>query len=205
VISARYAWPAAALLLLALVPTVAQVYLPPEPPAPGSLDAALPDVLGRSAVVSRGRRSAEWVEQQFGARDFASRRYKAPGHRPVDLFAARTYDAKRLFHYPELALTYGHARTVARWAGTDLPVRVLEFETSDSLRLAAYVLRYGDRPVRRPYTFLLGILPELWAGDREPMTLLYAQTSGTPRQRAELEREVTDLVLSACAALDAVE
>ena len=158
-ISPRYAWAATALLCFALVPTVANVYAGPEPLPAGELARMLP-----AASASEGRRRAEWVQTHFGAADFVSR-----VHGDVELFAARTWDGKRLFHYPELALTYGRACTARRlvWVGTDagrLPVRVLEFKNAGATRLAAYALGYGTRPVERPIGFLTSVLPELFVG-----------------------------------------
>ena len=45
-ISARYAWPTAIVLLVAVVPTAIHVYPEPEPLPPGVIERTLPESLG---------------------------------------------------------------------------------------------------------------------------------------------------------------
>jgi hypothetical protein len=196
VISTRYARPALALLLLALLPTVANVYLAPAPLPKGGLASVLP-----SAGARDGTRKPGWVETHFGTVDYVSRRFG-----DLELFAARTHDGKRVFHYPELALTYGHACTAERTARVrtpagDLPVRVLEFRTEGSLRLAACALAYGGRPVAAPLPFLARELPRMLVRGREPMTLLYVQGDAPASGAADLEAHILALLGEAWTAL----
>lgn len=188
-ISTRYAWAAAGLLLFALVPTVANVYGAADPLPAGGLAGILP-----ADDAAAGRRKAKWVETQFGATDFVSR-----NHGGLELFAVRSHDAKRLFHYPELALTYGRACTARRLVTIEtpagpLPVRVLEFRTSGSVHVAAYALAYGARPVEDPIPFLASVVPELFVGRREPMTLFYAQGDARNGDAAAVEADLGRLL-----------
>jgi hypothetical protein len=189
VISARYAWAAAAVLLVAAVPTALGVCRRPAELAPGDLEAALGDL----GPFEPGRRAAEAVEEAFGTRDLVTRQYGA-----IELFAARSYDGKKLFHFPELALTYGRAATATR----DVEgARVIEFAQGKETRVAAYALLYGRRPAAQPIRFYLSILPELFLGRREPMTLVYVQAD-TPRGgEAATESELRALLARAVGAL----
>lgn len=185
-ISARFAWAAAAVLLVAAVPTVLNVYLRPAEPEPGSLERELGTRLGE---FEPGPRKADRTEEHFGARDFVTRRYG-----PIELFAARGYDGKKLFHFPELALTYGRAATAVR----DIEgVRVIEFAQGNEVHVAAYALLYGRRGVAEPIRFYLSILPELFVGRREPMTLVYVQGSAPRGGEKAIEEELRGLLARA--------
>ena len=185
-ISARYAWAAAAVLLVAAVPTVLNVYRRPAEPEPNALEKELGARLGEFAP---GPRKAESMLEHFGARDFATRRYGA-----IELFAARGYDGKKLFHFPELALTYGRAATAVRDARG---ARVIEFAQGREVHVAAYALLYGRRSVTQPIRFYLSILPELFLGRREPMTLVYVQGSAPRGGEKALEEELRALLARA--------
>jgi hypothetical protein len=186
VISGRYARAAAVVLLVAAVPTVLNVYRPPAELVPGGLEAKLGDRLG---AFEAGSRPAATIEEHFGARDFATRRYGA-----VELFAARAYDGKKLFHFPELLLTYGRAATAVR----DEPdARVIEFGEGHGTHMAAYTLLYGSRSVAEPIRFYFSILPELFVGRREPMTLVYVQGDAPRGGEKALEAELRALLARA--------
>lgn len=189
-LSGRHAWAAALVLLVAAVPTVLNVYRAPSELAAGSLEARLGDRLG---PFEAGPRKADTTEEHFGAKDFVTRRYGA-----IELFAARGWDGKKLFHFPELALTYGHAATAVRDVGG---VRVIEFAEGRDVRMAAYALRYGDRPVTEPIRFYFSILPELFVGHREPMTLVYVQADTTRGGEQALEADLRALLARAVEAL----
>lgn len=189
-ISARYAWAASAVLLVAAIPAVLNVYLPPAEPEPGALEQQLGARLGE---FEPGPRRAATIEEHFGARDFATRRYGG-----IELFAARSHDGKKLFHFPELALTYGRAATAVR----DVPgARVIEFAQGSEVHVAAYALLYGRRSVAEPIRFYLSILPELFVGHREPMTLVYVQGSAPRGGEKALEAELRGLLARAVEAL----
>lgn len=205
-LSPRFAWPAAALLVVAAIPTLLHVYRSPAPLPPGALAAALPERLAEFDPPEPGRRRAAWVEETFDTRDFVTRAYPVRGHEPLELFAARHHDGKKLFHFPELALTYGRSATAVHEAelgaaGAPLPARVIEFRTQEDVRVAAYALLYGERAVAKPIPFYLSILPELFVGEREPMTLLYVQGAVEPGQEDALEEELLRLLAAAAAAL----
>ena len=199
--SPRFAWPVAALLLLALVPTVMNVYLHPAPLEPGALDALLPTEIDGIGSSARGSREAPWIKENYGADDFVTRRFD-----DIGFFAARSYDAKKLFHFPELGLDYGRGVTKRRIeeletaAGT-VPMRVLEFRRSGGMNLSAYVLLYGRRTVRDPVVFLAATIPERFVGRREPMTLIYVQSGADPDDPAPAEARLRSVLAAACTEL----
>jgi hypothetical protein len=185
-IRTRHAWIAAALLVAAAIPTVRNVYLRPADPAAGALDKELGGALG--AFVP-GKCDADTILDHFGARDFVSREYGA-----IDFFAARTYDGKKLFHFPELALSYGRAATAVR----DVEgARVIEFATEEGTHVAAYALLYGRRRVAEPIRFYLSILPEIFVGGKEPMTLVYVQGDARKGEEKALEKDLRTLLARA--------
>ena len=195
-ISSRYAWAVAALLLFALVPTVANVYGGPDEPAAGTLDVKVPKQLEGFSAPRPGSRQAAWVESQFGGRDFITRRYGR-----YRLFAVRTYDAKRLFHAPWNALSYGKQLVAARAddLATNVPIQALEFRSAGGqVQLAFYVLLYGDRPVANPIAFMVGETPQLFLGRREPTTLVYVQGEAPAENRAQLDQDLRRLLAGAC-------
>jgi len=198
--SPRFAWPAAALLLAALVPTVANVYRSPPPEDPAQLGRELRAELAGYGPPGEGTRDAEWSETYFGTRESVSRTYG-----DLDLFAARTRDAKKLFHFPELALSYGRAvtsmRTVRLTAPHEPSAQLLQFVTSRATHVAVYALYCGKDPVTDPYGHLLSELPSLLMGNHEPWTLVYVQGSAQADDVAELTRRLEGLLAAACAEL----
>ncbi|MHC4952879.1 MAG: hypothetical protein ACYTGZ_03250 [Planctomycetota bacterium] len=204
-ISARYAWPLAVLLLVALVPTVRNVYRTPEPHAPGTLAAEMPANLEGCGKVEPGKHTESWVQEIFGTADFVSRSYESKKiGGSLSLFAARSYDGKRLFHFPELALTYGRPATGRSIEEIDtehgtLPVHVIEFKETNGSHQAVYALLYGSTGVRGPIRFMLGRVPELFAGHKEAMTLVYVQGSADSTKKSALASELRTLIAAACA------
>lgn len=188
-ISTRHAWTAAIVLLVAAVPTVLNVYRRPPELVAGSLETELGDL----GPCEPGPRKAAGIEEHFGARDFVTRQYGE-----IELFAARSYDGKKLFHFPELALSYGRAATAVREAGG---ARVIEFADASGTHIAAYALIYGQRRVAQPIRFYLSILPELFVGRREPMTLVYVQGDAPHGKEKAFEEELRALLARAVDAL----
>ena len=203
-IATRHTWLVAALLLLALVPTYLNVYRQPPALEPGALDAAIPADLEGYRGAAPGRHEAGWVAAHFAAPDFVERKYRV-GAQEIEIFAARTYDGKKLFHFPELALTYGRSVTAERQEeldvdGRTVPVRVLEFRKPHAVHRSVSALFYGTRPVRDPMPFLFRTLPALFLGQREPMTLVYVQGEAHPDEEAALAQELEELLAQSATA-----
>ena len=203
-ISTRYAWAAAALLAVALVPTAIHVYGAPGPLQAGGLQKLLPARLEGFGQPRDGGHSARWTLSQFGTRDFVTRRYPDfDGGNGLELFAARAWDAKKLFHFPDTALVRSSGNKTddrmieIRVAGAAVPARQLEFSASQRRILALYVLFYGERPVARPVRFQMGLLPELMFGTREPMTMIFVRADATETSREIVETRLHNLLAAA--------
>ncbi len=171
-ISSRYAVPVVALLTLALVPTVIHSYR----------ETRLDDGLRAAAVAERlagmssspTERRAEWVRRNFATDDWIERTYRT-GSTAVSLFVARSYDAKRLYHHPELAVLRG---SQTRPAGVltakdrpDVPLHVVEIGRGDQKGVAVYALMYDGRFISNPLLFQLRTSIGLLIGGRKPLTL----------------------------------
>jgi len=123
-LSTRYATAVLLLLGLAAVPTVIHSYRD-STIADGHSARGIPMRLAGETGAPTTRR-AGWGEDRFGATDWTERRYGSP---EVKLFVGRSFDSKRLYHHPELAVDYGQSygqSEVVRLPGRpDVPVHVL--------------------------------------------------------------------------------
>jgi hypothetical protein len=172
--STRFALPVLVLLALAAVPTVIHSYM----------DSAVPD--GRSASVipmrldgetgTATKRRASWGEERLGSNDWTERRYAGPPE--VKLAIARSFDAKKLYHHPELAVDYGPTyapATVTRLPQRpDVPVYVLRGTQTNANRLALYTLHHEDGYVEDPILFQLKTSFRSLFSRRQAMTLFFA-------------------------------
>ena len=196
-LSSRYAWAAAAMLVFALIPTVLNVYRSPEPLDAGTLAQEIPTEIEPFGAPAPGTRDAEWVTFQFATPDFVSRKYAGTYTRELTLFAARNHDPKKLFHFPELALCYGKAESARRMETIgEFPVHVLEFGGGN--HIAKYVLLYGDEGVGDPIAFMLGRLPRLFVGQREAMTLVFVHAAVHADEKEAVAAELNTLLAAVC-------
>jgi hypothetical protein len=180
---------ACALLAVALVPTLIHSYSPvPVPPEP--VATTVPARL--AGYVSRpSSRNATWGQRRFNSDDWVERDYVGASGERVTLTVVRTFDAKSVYHHPELAVAYGTSfvdETVARWPEwSDIPVHVLEPGPGVNAT-AAYVLHYDGRFIDNPIMFQVRTAGELLFSRRKPMTLLFAiardEASRTKREES---------------------
>jgi hypothetical protein len=183
--SSRYLPAACALLAIALVPTLIHSYSPaPAPPEP--VATAIPAQL--AGYVSRpSSRNATWGQRRFNTDDWVERDYVGPSGERVTLTVVRTFDAKSIYHHPELAVAYGTSfvdETVSRspeWH--DVPVHVLTPAPGVGAA-AAYVLHYDGRFIDNPILFQIRTAGELLFSRRKPMTLLFALAREESPRRA---------------------
>jgi hypothetical protein len=194
-ISARYAFPVALLIVGALVPTVAHSYLGLEW-RDGRRASALPTVLAGMTSVPSGRH-ATWGKRRFDSDDWIERSYTAADGETVKLFVGRSYDAKKLYHHPELAVAYGTEYQAASPARFDVvpgvPIYVLHGADGSSA-LAVYALHHGNGFVENPYVYQIRVMGELLFSGRKPMTLFFVQSTGI---RGPLEGSVPVRLLGA--------
>lgn len=191
-ISVRFAPAVAALLGVTLVPTFVHSYI----------GAAVADGRHASAIPVRlngldGRataRSSEWVRETFSSTDFAERH-----HGPdLTLFVARSYDAKRLYHHPELALAHGdsyqRAVVVRVTAHREVPVHALV----GGEKLSVYALLHDERFVANPIRFQLENALALLIRPRNLMTLFFVRGRRMPEHSDRLDdTPAVELLLAA--------
>lgn len=202
-ISPRFAVPVAVLVALALIPTVIHSYY----------GARLDDGLRTSDISasldgagsSPTERRAAWVQNRFDTDDWIERTY-GKGGTAVTLFAARSFDAKRLYHHPELAILRGMGTTprgVAHAAARpDVPLHVIELERDGRRGVAVYALMYDGRFLDNPVLFQLRTSVELLVSGRRPLTLIMASALEGTRDRLD-EAPATRVLLAAIASFEA--
>jgi hypothetical protein len=192
--------PAVCLLFaLALIPTVIHSYsgaLAVDGREAGKIAPVLAGYHGTPTA-----RNERWGERQFESHDWIDRRYVS-GSSEIGLTVIRSYDAKRLYHHPELAIVRGSpfqgVETRFFSVRPDVPVNVLIPAPGASAR-AAYVLHYGERFVEKPILFQLRVAGKLLVSRRQPMTLLFASTT---RALPPADVETSDLIRVLFAAID---
>jgi hypothetical protein len=160
---------------LALVPTLIHSYVGATV-ADGLATADIPESL--SGFTARpSDRDATWGKRRFDSDDWIERRYTSSGDEVV-LTVVRSYDLKKLYHHPELAVAYGtpfvEHDTVRFARNPSIPVHVLRTGRGSSA-LAVYVLHYDGRFVENPISFQIRTAGELLFTGRKPMTLFFAR------------------------------
>jgi len=183
-VSTRYAAAVAGLLAFALVPTVIHNYLGVTA-IDGRRAAAIPPRL--AGYDSRPTaRPESWARRNFDAVD-AVERYYGPGDR-LRLVVARSYDAKKLYHHPELVASYGTSLTSGGNSvlpdAPAVPVFVLRSSRTEGRDLVVYALVSRDEVIGNPYVYQVrAALRQLLRG-RELLTLVYVHDAhaapGTP-------------------------
>jgi hypothetical protein len=173
VISARFAAPVAAMLALALVPTVIHSYRGAR--VDDGLEAATIAETLEGMTSSPTARKAGWVRNNFATDDWIERTYRVHTI-DVSLFVARSYDPKRLYHHPELAILRGTQTTpagvVRSAARPDVPLHVVETARGGRRGVAVYALMYEGSFIDNPLLFQLRTSVQLLVSGRRPMTLL---------------------------------
>lgn len=176
--SPRYARVTLVLLLVALVPTVVNSYLGSTTDQGPVLAEAVPETIDGFRGTPTNRRDAS-IRRSFDATDWVERRYVRGGEE-VTLLVARSFDMKKLYHHPELAVVDGVELKPGRVEtfesrGGPIDVHVLEGEHSG---LIAYALLYRDQTVARPLLFQVLVAPDLLLRGRRPLTLALVNVPG---------------------------
>ena len=172
-IATRYVAPVCVLLGLALVPTMIHSYAD-DRERDGRLAAGIPVNLAGYTGFPTDRNDT-WGERRFNSDDWMERTYER-GAEQVRVAVIRSFDAKTLYHHPELAVAYGtpfaglETRRFA--ARPDVPVFVLQ--PGPGVNAAAmYVLHSGNQFVEAPIRFQLQTAGRLLFSRRAPMTLFF--------------------------------
>jgi hypothetical protein len=174
-ISTRYAAATVLIIALALVPTVIHSYLDVTVDDGVSVQ-SIPETINGMASRPTERKAA-WVRTNFATADWIERTYEVDA-RPVTLFAARSYDAKRLYHHPELALLRGMntspAGTSRVASAPRVPLYVINTERGERKGVAVYALLADGEFIENPIGYQLRTSARLLVSGRRPMTLIMA-------------------------------
>jgi hypothetical protein len=203
-ISSKFAPATTLLLALSLGPTVIHNYRELKVDD-GRKVTAIPQVLNGSSARSTNRR-AGWGLENLASDDWFERLYPmATGE--VRLFGARSYDPKKLYHHPELAVLRGIETTAAPMSHLpgrpDVPMHVLGALYSGGRRgVAVYVLHYDSEFVAEPISFQLRTAARLLIEGRRPMTLLLA-TDGSGSVERPQDSPSASILSAAVAAFEA--
>jgi hypothetical protein len=198
-ISSRYAPAIGALLAIALVPTFIHSYSR-DSFDDGRRASAIPSTLGLLASEASSRNDS-WGKRRFDSDDWMERDYGSGQNGPVTLTVIRSFDAKSVYHHPELAVAYHRAnfageaieRSAAR---PEIPVHVLK--PAPGVRaIGMYVLHYDERFIENPLTFQLRTAAESLFSRRKPMTLFFVLADRMSASPEEATATARALLLSA--------
>jgi hypothetical protein len=191
-IDVRHLLALAILLAVTAVPTVVHSYLPVNA-TDGRATARIASRLNGLDARPTDR-SLVWLPDAMAVVDYTERRY-GPDLR---LLAVRSYDAKRLYHHPELAIAhgddYGRASVIRVEDRPEVPIYVLKGARD---RLSAYTLVYEDRFVEDPISFQLRNVVSLLVRPRQLMTLFFVRGSPGSSTHPPGESPAEQLLLAA--------
>jgi hypothetical protein len=201
--SARYATPTLVVLLLALVPTIVNSYVGRKVVETPALTDALPATLdGRPSTPTR--RKASTIQREFASEDWVERTYTMGLESPVTVLAVRSYDMKRLYHHPELAVTEREYEN-ARLTQVQGPTGAVDIHLLPGMQggMAAYALVYRGRTIASPYLFQIRVAPELLITGQRPLTLVFAEDPAGNASAAADQSPAVRSIVAAVAALAA--
>ena len=185
-ISSRYAAATAFAIGLALVPTVIHSYLGLTIDD-GVAVRAIPETVEGMPSRPTDRRAA-WVASRFDTADWIERTYRVDST-DVTLFAGRSFDAKRLYHHPELALLRGMTPTPAGLSrvrsAPEVPLHVITTAQGGERGVAVYALLAEGAFVENPIGYQLRTSARLLVSGRRPMTLIMASDLAGDKNRLD--------------------
>jgi hypothetical protein len=181
-IATRYLPALTVILALACVPTVVHTYMGRTVGDARDLNQIPRQLLNLDS--QPGRHSASWVLDEYGTAYFIVLHYGPK----MTLFVARSYDAKGLYHHPELGVAhgdaYGRATVIRTPERPDIPVFRLQAEDG---KQSVYALLYGEAFLANPMRFQLRNSLELLVRPRSPMTLFFVRQTSAPTPRVAPE------------------
>ncbi len=173
-ISYRYKVPVLLMLIVALIPTIIHNYL----------GATITDGKDLSKIPTKfadfiskpSKKLPIWGKEVFNTDEWVERIYRNRKFKTVRLFIARSYDHKRLYHHPELALSYGVSMSNKEMLNlTEHPgINIYFLANDDYTKQAAYVLLYDKQFIDKPILHQLSESFRLLLNPRKPITLFYA-------------------------------
>lgn len=188
-LTSRYTLPVIALLLVALIPTVIHNYLGLTAEDDFSVS-KIPATLD-TFDSNPSNRLSTWGKETFDCYDWTERMYTDGDGSVIRLFVGKSYDHKRLYHHPELALSYGISMTkdgiIPLTADGNIPVNVLRHTNNEGL--AAYALWYDGHFIENPIQHQIKDTLKLLVSPKKPMTLFYVSeihsSQGLPFQKTK--------------------
>jgi len=174
-ISTRFLPIVCGLVAVTLVPTFIHSYSD-SAVRDGRTTTSIPMTLaGYTGAISK--RNATWGQRRFESADWTERVYRS-GRDEVTLTVVRSYDAKALYHHPELAVTESSfiKTELKRFAQRpEIPVYVLHAQPDG---VALYALHYDSAFLQDPIRFQLRTAGELLFSGRQAMTLFFLTDDG---------------------------
>ncbi len=198
----RFAIPVCILLFLALIPTVIHGYLGIKASNELSSNKIPASFENFDSIISEKNKS--WGMDIFGTSDWIERIYQDLHYRKVRLFTASSYDHKRLYHHPELALSYGQILIkqgiVHLKEKPEIPIHF--FNTHDKTTYVAYVLLYDGEYIANPIMHQLKDSIRLFISPRKSMRLIYASQQNVPYNRPFEQTAIAELLIQTLNNLD---
>lgn len=181
--SFRYVPAICGLLMLALIPTVIHSYAGGTV-ADGRSATAVSNLLLSGYQSAPTNRNPAWGKRRFDSDDWIEREYRPiEGRGTIRLTVVRSFDAKSVYHHPELAVsdtTSFVGDAIRRFKERpEVPVHVLT-PGPGVLTGGMYVLQYDHRFVEDPVWFQIRTAGELLFRRRQPMTLFFVLDSNGP-------------------------
>jgi hypothetical protein len=198
--SYRYGWTAFVLFLVVLFPTIWSFYRG-LPTLTDRVTARLPEELAGMSGTSTNRKGKR-METLFRTEDWIERVYTGNLGQRVTLFVARGFDGRPLFHFPERGLLRRnwfertHEIRLLRKGHTTVKAHTLRLAGEKVSTRALYILLYDEETIGNPYLFLLGRIPRMLVGEREPFTFLFAHCSEGEGPK-EAEQAIESLLMAA--------
>ena len=192
--SARYALPVALVLMLAIIPTVIHSYLGLKTDDGLSVKNIKSELDNFNSVPTN--RQPGWGEETFGSEDWFERVYTDKQGKSLRLFVGRSYDHKRLYHHPELALSYAkdlRSEGQVRLPGEpEIPVNLLRNDMRPNM--AAFVLLYDGKFIDNPISHQIRDSLKQLISARKPMTLFYIADDNAPKNTAFIQSPAASLL-----------
>jgi len=169
------------MLLLAIIPTIIHNYVGSKLDD-GKSVTMIDQMLGGFKSKPTDRNPG-WGLEIFDSDDWVERIYSDPQGTSVRFFAARSYNQKRLYHHPEIALSRGmdlrRDGVVLLPGDPGIPVHL--FRRENGIGLVGYVLLYDGEYVESPILQQIKSVLDLMFSSRKPMTLFYASDTNVTR------------------------
>ncbi len=129
---------------------------------------------------AQGRR----MKNLFGDVQWCAGTLSGSGDSPsLNCWIVRSYDAKKLYHLPEIGLVRGaapsrRATEEIPWENGSVPVHRVYYHESDGDVYVAYILIYNSKPIGNPYIAQILSFPKQLVTGVAPMNLLFVSGRG---------------------------